>query len=479
MKKTTESYPRIIIAGLKGGSGKTTLTLGLIASWKGKGHNVVSFKKGPDYIDGGWLSTASGNPCYNLDTFLIGERHIIPSFIKHAESADIAVIEGNRGIYDGMDEKGTHSTAELAKMLKSPVILIVDCTKATRTISAIVSGIQKFDPSVDIRGVVLNFIAGSRHESVIKKSIETYCSIPVLGAFPKLREENLPTGQAGLPERHMGLVPFQEHIGAQKAVNAAAEVTGKYVDIDAVWKIANEAPVIEISSDVLIPEAKKTKNVKIGIIKDSAFQFYYQENIEELEAKGAEIKVISALKERTLPDIDALYIGGGFPETHAIALAENTDFRNSLRSAIEKGLPVYAECGGLMYLGESLIMNEKSYPMAGIFPLKFILEKKPQAHGYSIVEVKDDNPYYSKDSEIRGHEFHYSRVVNPEVISELISREISFAFQMKRGEGIVNKLDGICYKNVLATYTHIHALGTTEWVEGIIKRALKYKKNRS
>lgn len=471
MKKTAENYPRILIAGLKGGSGKTTLTLGLIALWKGKGLNVVSFKKGPDYIDGGWLSTASGNPCYNLDTFLIGERHILPSFIRHAESADIAVVEGNRGIYDGMDERGTHSTGELAKMLKSPVILIVDCTKATRTISAIVSGIQKFDPAVDIRGVVLNFIAGSRHESVIKKSIEAYCSIPVLGAFPKLREKNL-------PERHMGLVPFQEHIGAQKAVNAAAEVTGKYVDIEAIWKIANEAPAIKMRSDVLFPEVKKAKNIKIGIIKDSAFQFYYQENIEELEAKGAEIKVISALKERTLPDIDALYIGGGFPETHAIALAENTDFRNSLRSAIEKGLPVYAECGGLMYLSESLIINEESYPMAGIFPLKFILEKKPQAHGYSIVQVKDDNPYYAKGSVIKGHEFHYSRVVNPEDISELISREISFAFQMKRGEGIVNKLDGICYKNVLATYTHIHALGTTEWVEGIMQKALEYKKNR-
>lgn len=472
MKKIRQNYPRIIIAGFKGGSGKTMLTLGLIACWKDKGLKVVPFKKGPDYIDGGWLSIASGNPCYNMDTFLIGEQHIIPSFIRHAQSSDITVIEGNRGIYDGMDEKGTHSTAELAKMLKSPVILIVDCTKATRTISAIISGIQKFDPSVDIRGVVLNFIAGIRHESVIKKSIETYCNIPVLGAFPKLHEDNL-------PERHMGLVPFQEHIEAQKSVNAAAEVTGKYVDLDAVWKIANEASAIKINSDVLISGAEKTKTVKIGIIRDSAFQFYYQENIEELEAKGAEIIVISALKEKTLPDMDALYIGGGFPETHAIALAENSDFRNALRSAIEKGLPVYAECGGLMYLGDALVLDGKTYPMAGIFPIKFVLEKKPQAHGYSIVEVQKDNPYYAKGTVIKGHEFHYSSVINPEAVSEFEKRDIYFAFQIKRGEGIINKMDGLCYKHVLATYTHIHALGTTEWTEGMIQMALRYKKNRN
>ena len=191
-------YPRIIIAGLKGGSGKTTLSLGLIAVFRKKGMKVIPFKKGPDYIDGGWLSTAAGTPCYNLDTFLISESRIIPSFVNHAKSADIAVIEGNRGFYDGMDEQGTHSTAELAKMLKSPVLLIVDCTKATRTIAAIISGIQKFDAGIEIKGVVLNYIAGSRHESIIRNSIEKYCNIPVLGAFPRMKEENFLRGIWGL-----------------------------------------------------------------------------------------------------------------------------------------------------------------------------------------------------------------------------------------------------------------------------------------
>ena len=249
-------YPRIIIAGLKGGSGKTTLSLGLIAAFRKKGMKVIPFKKGPDYIDGGWLSTAAGTPCYNLDTFLISESRIIPSFVNHAKSADIAVIEGNRGFYDGMDEQGTYSTAELAKMLKSPVLLIVDCTKATRTIAAIISGIQKFDAGVEIKGVVLNYVAGSRHESIIRNSIEKYCNIPVLGAFPRMKEENF-------PERHMGLVPFQEHIGAQKAIDKALEITEKYIDVDAVLKIANETSQLEVSGQQSAISNQQLKNTTL------------------------------------------------------------------------------------------------------------------------------------------------------------------------------------------------------------------------
>ena len=476
-------YPRIIVAGLKGGSGKTTLSLGLIAALRKKRMKVIPFKKGPDYIDGGWLSTAAGTPCYNLDTFLISESRIIPSFVNHAKSADIAVIEGNRGFYDGMDEQGTHSTAELAKMLRSPVLLIVDCTKATRTIAAIISGIQKFDAGVEIKGVVLNYIAGSRHESIIRNSIEKYCNIHVLGAFPRLKGENF-------PERHMGLVPFQEHIGAQKAIDKALEITEKYVDVDAVLKIADKAePLSEIlkgSSGLFEPLNPRTLErsveggvkLKIGVIRDSAFQFYYPENFEELEALGAEIIEISALKEKSLPDIDALYIGGGFPETHAIALAENSDFRNSLRKAVEKGLPVYGECGGLMYLGESLVIDGRTYPMTGIFPFSFSLEKKPQAHGYSIAEVQKANPYYPEGAVLKGHEFHYSRVINPAAVSGFNAGNIYFAFGMKRGEGITDKLDGLCYKNVLATYTHTHALGTPEWTSGMITKAEEYKRQR-
>ncbi|MDP3112091.1 MAG: cobyrinate a,c-diamide synthase, partial [Thermodesulfovibrionales bacterium] len=415
MKKKSR-YPRLIIAGVKGGSGKTLLSLGLISAWRKKGFKIVPYKKGPDYIDAGWLSSAAKHPCYNLDPFLIGREKILSSFKGHFRDSDCAVIEGNRGLYDGMDSAGTYSTAELAKILKSPVILIMDCTKVTRTAGAMVLGMQKFDRKVDIKGVVLNQLAGSRHEKVIREAIERYCHIPVLGAIPKLKKDFL-------SERHMGLTPFQEHPEVKKAISYAAEIAEKYLDLDKIWNVAREAITLETTLKLKNPPSPPFAKggmggLRIGIIRDSAFQFYYPENFEELERKGARLIEINALKAGKLPVIDALYIGGGFPETNAIALAKNSGFRKSLKKAVESGLPVYAECGGLMYLGESLVLKGKKYPMAGIFPVKFSLEKKPQAHGYSIVEVQNDNPYYGKRTEIKGHEFHYSRVINPEAAKE-------------------------------------------------------------
>ena len=474
-------YPRLIIAGMKGGSGKTLLSLGLIAAWRKKGFKIIPYKKGPDYIDAGWLSSAAKHLCYNLDPFLIGREKILSSFKGHFRDSDCAVIEGNRGLYDGMDAAGTYSTAELAKILKSPVILIMDCTKVTRTAGAMVLGMLKFDKKVGIKGVVLNRIAGPRHEKVIREAIERYCHIPVLGAIPKLKKEFL-------SERHMGLTPYQEHPEVKTAVTFCAEVAEKYLDLGRIWKIAKEAEPMTATIHDTRCRIQDEENrascimhhastcINIGIIRDSAFQFYYPENFEELERKGANLIEISALEDKKLPDIDALYIGGGFPETNAIALARNAAFRKSIKKTVENGLPVYAECGGLMYLGESLVLEGKTYPMSGIFPVKFSLEKKPQAHGYSIVEVQNDNPYYGKRTEIKGHEFHYSRVINSEVAKEFKKRNIYFSFRMKRGEGIINKMDGLCYKNVLATYTHIHALGTPEWAEGMIKKAAEYRK---
>ena len=468
--------PRLVIAGLKGGSGKTTLAVGLVTALKGRGLKVVPFKKGPDYIDAGWLASAAGHPCYNLDPFLIGRERLLSSFIAHAEGSDIAVVEGNRGIYDGMDEAGLFSTAEVAKLLRSPVIVIIDCSKTTRTIAAMILGAQKFDPDVMIRGVVLNQIAGGRHESIIRKSIEHYCNLPVLGAIPRFEHGEF-------PERHMGLTPHQEHPDTARAISFAGDVAGKYLDLDRILAVVRETkPVTEMQGEKgREQEGEKNKNnpssgeyqpVRIGVIRDSAFQFYYPENLEELKGHGAEIIEISALTERTLPPIDALYIGGGFPETHAIALAENNEFRDSLRIAIMGGLPVYAECGGLMYLGESLLLEDRRYPMAGIFPLNFSLERKPQAHGYSIVEVVHENPFYPVGTVLKGHEFHYSRPLH----AGGDIQEDSYAFQMKRGQGIFAKMDGVCFRNVLATYTHLHALGAQEWTRGVIAKAREYKK---
>ncbi|MDA8084728.1 MAG: cobyrinate a,c-diamide synthase [Nitrospiraceae bacterium] len=464
------TLPRIIIAGLKGGSGKTTLSLGLIAALSGKGVRIVPFKKGPDYIDAGWLSSAAGRPCYNLDPFLIGSREILASFSGHFRDADLAVIEGNRGIYDGMDAEGTYSTAELAKMLSCPVILIMDCTKVTRTAGALVYGVRQFDKKVALRGVVLNQVAGKRHETVIRETIEKYCKIPVLGAIPRLRRDLL-------SERHMGLTPFQEHGGVADAIAAAAGIVADNVDVGRIYQIAKEAGPLKgaggLSIGDVIPVRGASAPLAIGVIRDSAFQFYYPENLEELQRRGADLVEISALTEPNLPEIDALYIGGGFPETNAIGLAANGSFRRSLKRAVDGGLPVYAECGGLMYLGRTLILEEKKYPMTGILPLDFRLSKKPRAHGYTVVKVTGRNPFYAKGTVLKGHEFHYS-----EVTGFREQQDLRFAFSMQRGEGIAEKKDGICYKNVLATYTHLHAYGSPAWAGGMVNAALSYRKEK-
>lgn len=466
------TYPRLVVAGLRGGSGKTTLSLGLISSLAGQGRKIVPFKKGPDYIDAGWLSSAAGRPCYNLDPFLIGGRKILASFMEHADGADLAVIEGNRGLYDGMDAAGTYSTAELAKMLHAPVILIMDCTKVTRTAAAMVYGMLQFDRKVAIGGVVLNQIAGRRHETVIREAIETYCGIPVVGAIPKLRE-------GLLSERHMGLTPFQEHGDVHAAIGAVAEIVSRYVDMGRIVEIANGAKPIRAAAGKK-PAARGTgsgetipQRVTIGIIRDSAFQFYYPENFDELERRGADLVEISALTRKKLPELDALYIGGGFPETNAIGLARNRSFRQSLREEVENGLPVYAECGGLMYLGRSLAVGGKKYPMSGVLPLDFELHNRPKAHGYTMVTVQKRNPFYPKGTVLKGHEFHYSGVAG------FSSRPgAGFAFAMQRGEGIHDKKDGICYKNVLATYTHLHAYGSPAWAEGMVSAALSHRKEK-
>ncbi|MGE5300437.1 MAG: cobyrinate a,c-diamide synthase [Acidobacteriota bacterium] len=461
------SFPRIIIAGLKGGSGKTTLSLGLIAAWREEGLAVAPFKKGPDYIDAGWLSAAAGRRCFNLDPFLTGDEKIRASFVAHFGDADVAVVEGNRGLYDGMDAAGTFSTAELSKALKSPVVLIVDCTKATRTVGAMLLGMQKFDRRVAIKGVVLNQVAGSRHEKIIREVIGNYCDVPVLGAIPKLRD-------VLLSERHMGLTPFQEHPDVGRAISLAAEVARNYVDLEGLRKVAEGAPGKGLRAGPPVPVPHiSSGSPAIGVIRDSAFQFYYPENFEELEGKGARLVEVSALTEKRLPDVDALYIGGGFPETNSIALAKNLSFRRSLLNAVEAGLPVYAECGGLMYLGRSLLLGKKRYPMVGVFPITFSLEKKPQAHGYTVVRVGRANPFYARGTVLKGHEFHYSRVL------DYAHKEgMRFAFRMSRGQGIIDGMDGVCYKNVLATYTHVHAYGTPEWADGLVKRAEIFKRGK-
>jgi cobyrinic acid a,c-diamide synthase len=504
MQPDGKEFARLMIAALRGGSGKTILSIGLIAALIKSGNAVSPFKKGPDYIDAGWLALAAGRPCYNLDSFLLSRADNLQSFLNHSIDCDISVIEGNRGLHDGIDLEGSTSTAELAKLLQCPVLLCVDCTKITRTMAAVVMGCSQFDPEVRIRAVILNRVANARHEKKLRESIEHYCDIPVLGAIPKLSQQHF-------PERHLGLVPTPEHDWAKDSIEAVTLIAEQYIDLKAIVNIARQAPGImtedgkqktedpsslderrrgtqnklEVGTgvadiDVLQPTSSdrypvfiiEKPIVRIGVIKDSAFQFYYPENIEALSQSGAEVVFVSPLEDKNLPPLEALYIGGGFPETHAEQLAANKKFSQKLKNLVQVGFPVYAECGGLMYLGEKLLIDGRSYSMAGILPVTFDFYKRPQGHGYTIVKVEGKNPYYNVGVEIKGHEFHYSRVV------KWAGAQSDLVFRMKRGAGISKDRDGIVYKNVLATYTHVHALGTPGWAEALVRNAIEFQKFR-
>ncbi len=392
-------------------------------------------------------------------------ERILRSFQGHSSEADVALIEGNRGLYDGVDETGTYSTARLSRLLKIPVILIVDCTKASSTVAACILGCKHFDAEVDLRGIILNNVSPGRHETVIRSSIEQSSGIPVVGAIPR-------QAKGSFPERHMGLTPFQEHPEVDRAIEASAVVAEKYLDLEALWNIAREVPMLDASVQV-VPSAKvQTGRVVIGIIRDTAFQFYYPDNLEALQEQGADLLELNALQDAVLPScLDALYIGGGFPETQAAALSGNVSFCLSVKEAAEGGLPIYAECGGLIYLGRSLQVQDKAYPMTAVFPVDFILEQRPQAHGYAVLEAASDGPFLCKGETVRGHEFHYSRVLSTETLPPM-------AYHVQRGGGIDSRGDGLIYKNVLACYTHIHALGTPSWAAALVNQARDHRTRR-
>ncbi len=456
--------PRILIAGVRGGSGKTLIALGLLAAWRRQGYRVAPFKKGPDYIDAAWLSSAAGRPCRNLDLFLMSPQAALGSFAGSTAESDVAVIEGNRGLYDGMDAQGSYSTAELAKLLRAPVVLSVDCTKATRTVAAVVLGCQRLDPQVPLKGVVLNQAAGPRHESVLREAVEGACGLPVVGVIPKIAEPLF-------PERHLGLVPPQEHGGLEAAIDRAAEVAQQHLDLEAIWDLARAAPALEPRPPIPeTGEAPQTHVVRIGVFRDAAFQFYYPENLEALTRQGARLVEVSPISDPQLPEVDALYIGGGFPETLAPALAENRPFRDSLRRAIETGLPVYAECGGTVYLGEMLLFEGNEYPMVGAIPVVFAFRAKPQGHGYTVLETVAENPFYAVGETLRGHEFHYTYM-------QSAPEDLSFAFRVHRGHAFDGERDGICHRNVLACYTHVHALGTESWAPALVRAAARFAKS--
>ena len=459
--------PRLTVAGLRGGSGKTILSLGLAKYWQQAGWRIKPFKKGPDYIDAVWLGRAAGHTATNLDPFLMSEAQINSLFAHRAQDCDLALIEGNRGLFDGKDLDGSCSTAHLARLLDSPVILIVDCTKMTRTAAAMIGGCLAFEPDIRISGVVLNNTAGARHRSILRQCIETYCDLPVLGTLPRLKDNPI-------PERHMGLVSDREH-NSEQALQIIAATIGDWLDVDKIRDIALQAPDMVGQKPLLWPHPPALSGeVRIGVVKDASLWFYYPENLEALSRAGATIKEVSLLSNEAWPEVHGLYLGGGFPETQAWELAANSQVRNRVLDLAQRGLPIYAECGGLMYLCATLHSAEEAHSMVGVFSLQAELSRKPQGHGYTLVRVNRANPFYPVGSEFYGHEFHYSKCLPPP--GGTCAQDA--CLQMLRGTGLGQDQDGLLYRNTFACYTHVHAFSVPEWATNFVQAAITYRSCR-
>ncbi len=447
--------PRIIISAAHGRSGKTTVSIGLAAALAKRGLKVQPFKKGPDYIDPSWLTAAAGNYCRNLDLFMMGQDGVRNTFIAASRSADISVIEGNKGLYDSIDIEGVNSTANIARILNSPVILVIDSARMTRSIAALVNGYKNFEPDINITGVILNNVSGSRHEAKLRTALERYCQIEVLGCLPR-------SSQLNIPERHLGLIPQKEDSELIPAIENISNIVETNVNIDRIIEIAKD--VAKLSSPVSSPKPQASKSdVKIGVPLDRAFSFYYLENFDALRNAGAEIAFFDTINDKNLPDVDGLYIGGGFPEMFMNEIEANASLRRGIHAAIEAGMPVYAECGGLMYLSRSISWNGDVKKMVAVLPCDIEMTKRVQAHGYTILMKADGE-------ELRGHEFHYSRVRN--------LGDVKFLYKVIRGKGIDGKNDGIIYKNVIASYAHLHAIGSPQWAEEFVELIREAKREK-
>ena len=456
------TIPRLVIGAPQGRSGKTTVTLALVGALAARALIVQPFKKGPDYIDPSWLTAAAQRPARNLDPFMLDDDALISSLARGARDADIAIVEGNHGLFDSLDDEGKGSTAALARLLRAPILLVVDAARMGRSVAALVEGYQYFEPDTQIAGVILNNVAHARHAAKLQSAVEAHCGIPVLGMLP--RDETL-----AIADRHLGLIPRGEYdTRARAPLEAMRRAAEEFFNLDAILELANTAPGLDAKQDSISPRAPRI--CCVGIIRDAAFTFYYPENLEALEDAGAELVLIDALRDTNLPDVDALYIGGGFPEVFAAELEANASLRADLRTAIEDDLPVYAECGGLMYLARSLSWNDKTYAMVGALPCDVEIMDAPQGHGYVEARVVGDNPFFARDTILRGHEYHHSRLVNLDTST--------LAYSLARGRGIGDGGDGIVYRNVLAVYTHLHALGTPQWAPALVQQALAFRAAR-
>lgn len=451
------SRPRVFVSAAHKSSGKTTLTLGLAAALTARGHAVQPFKKGPDYIDPLWHSMAAGRRCYNLDFHMMSHGEIDARFALASEGARVSLIEGNKGLYDGLDLDGSNSNAALAKQLQAPVVLVIDARGMTRGVAPLILGYQAFDPEVKIAGVILNQLGGSRHESKLRAVIEHYTAARVIGAVQF-------DSQLQIAERHLGLVPANEADAARTRIACVADAVAAQVDLTQLLAIADAAP-----GWTVVPPAVETpagSRLRIAIAQDAAFGFYYGEDLDEL-ARSVDLVPFDALKDRALPDVDGLVIGGGFPEIWMDALSDNTPLRADIRRQIEAGLPTYAECGGLMYLSRSLEYQGHRRDMVGVVPGDTRMHTRPVGRGYARLQPTGEDRW-GESAIIPAHEFHYSSLDNLPV-------DTRYAYKVLRGHGIDGTHDGYQAHNLLAGYVHRRGCGAQGWIEPFLNQVRSRK----
>ncbi|VAW64510.1 Protein similar to cobyrinic acid a,c-diamide synthetase clustered with dissimilatory sulfite reductase [hydrothermal vent metagenome] len=461
--------PHFLISAAHKSSGKTTLSIGLCAALAETGSIVQPFKKGPDYIDPMWLGKAAARPCYNLDFYTMQQSEIFNTVNHYSKDADITVIEGNKGLYDGLDLDGSNSNAALASLLNAPVILVLDARGMTRGIAPLILGYQAFDKDINIAGVILNQLGGARHEQKLHSVIEHYTDVKVIGSVYK-------NPALSIDERHLGLMPSNEDDSADAKIKQIRDIVKDQVDLNLLRSIANSAAPLPKVDTQKQPSIKITTPLKIGIIENDAFGFYYPDDLDAIKATGAELIRIDTIRDATLPNIDGLFIGGGFPETRIKALEKNTAMRSQIKQALENGLPCYAECGGLMYLSRSLNWKDQRGEMVGFIPADCMMHKTPQGRGY--IQLRETAHHLwsafkpSPEPEIAGHEFHYSALEN-------IDANVKFAYQVKRGSGINGKADGIVIKNTLACYAHLRDTAANHWAQRFVQFIQHCKLNRN
>ena len=456
--------PRIFIAAAHKSSGKTTVSVGLARALSERGRRVRMFKKGPDYIDPLWHRLASGRASYNLDFNTQDPDEIAALFAGRAAGADISIIEANKGLHDGLALDGADSNAALAKLLDAPVVLVIDTEGITRGIAPLLLGYQAFDRGVRITGVILNRVAGPRHEAKLRAAVEHYTDIPVLGAVRR-------NAELVLRERHLGLTTPGDVAAREQWLSAIGRMVAEQVDLARIEEMAAGAPAFAAPA----PEAPERvgAGLRVAVARDAAFCFTYADDLERMEAAGAELVFFSPLQDATLPEgIDALFLPGGFPETHMQELAANAAMRHSVAAAIRAGLPTYAECGGLMYLAERIRWGERRATMCGVVPGEAVMHEKPQGRGIVHLAASGAAPWSPAGGAgevIRAHEFHYAALEN------CSCERLSFAWEVKRGFGIDGAHDGIVSGNLVAGFAHLRHTRQSPWVDAFLTFARNHR----